>query len=315
MKNGFIKNLLFSSLTTLRIGGPIKYFCPAFSEQDILHLIERAGSEKISYLIIGGGSNLLVSDNGFNGYVIQNLISGVSKNDEVLEVGAGTDLQELVWWSNKHGLSGFEKVAGIPGSVGGAVYGNAGAYGQVISDNIIWVNVLDPETSEIKKLTKEECGFGYRDSGFKKTKNIILNIGFSTSNGTTEQLMATSNEIVKTRMQKYPPGIACPGSFFKNIEVDKVEKKVLERIPAGKILFGKIPAGWLVEEVGVKGMVKGDVEIASWHGNLFVNKGRGKAADFLYLAKICWEKVKERFDITLEPEVQMIGFKDEVFTK
>lgn len=326
MKNGFIENLLFSSLTTLRIGGPIKYFCPAFSEEEIFHLIataeggvplrgKMAKDKNLPYLVISGGSNLLVADEGFDGLVIQNLASSIKKSDDVLEVASGTDLQELVWWSNKRGWSGFEKLAGIPGSVGGAVYGNAGAYGQVISDNIIWVNVLDPQSSEIKKLRKEECDFSYRESRFKKTKEVILNIGFSIAWEDPKKLEQTSHEIVSKRQEKYPPGIACPGSFFKNVEVDKLEKKVLEKVSPGRILFGKIPAGWLIEEVGGKGMVKGDVEIASWHGNLFVNRGRGKAADFLYLAKICWQKVKEKFDIMLEPEVQMIGFKDEIFTK
>ncbi len=307
------ENILFSSLTTLRIGGPIKYFAPATTEEELFHLIEMAKGKSLHYLIIGGGSNLLVSGDGFDGLVIQNLIQSIEKKDDVLEVGAGTDLQALVWYANKSGISGFEKLAGIPGSVGGAVYGNAGAYGQAISDNVLWIEVGEPKDGTTKKLKSEECGFGYRKSKFKETKDLILRMGFSITPGDSKELLKTSQEIVKMRMQKYPPGIACPGSFFKNVEVDKLDKGILSRIPKDKIMFGKIPAGWLLEEVGAKGARKNGVEIAPWHGNLFVNQGGGRAEDFLYLAKEYRQKVKERFGIELEPEVQLVGFKENMF--
>lgn len=306
------ENILFSALTTLRIGGPIKYFVPVFSIEELIQLIKSAEKERLPYLVIGGGSNLLVADEGFNGFVIQNLIHSIEIRDGTVEIGAGADLQELVWFANKNGILGFEKLAGIPGSVGGAVYGNAGAYGQVISGNLVWVEVLDSQTLKHKKLQKDESKFGYRDSGFKKTREIILKVGFSITKGDAGELSLTSNEVVKTRMQKYPPGIACPGSFFKNVEADKLSKEVLSTIPTDKILYGKIPAGWLLEEVGAKGQRRGGVEIAPWHGNLFINKGKGKASDFLELAREYKQKVSDKFGIVLESEVQLIGFGKQI---
>lgn len=308
--NKVSENILFSSLTTLRIGGPIKYFVEALTITDIVQSIERAKKENLLWIVIGGGSNLLVADSGFDGLVIQNCIEGIKKLGEIMEVSSGTDLKKLVDWVNSQGFSGFEKLAGIPGTVGGAVYGNAGAYGQTISDKILWVEVYSPGYEDIKILRYRECGFGYRDSGFKKTKDIILRIGFSATPGDSEELIAKSREIIKTREQKYHRGIACPGSFFKNVEVDKLDEGILRKIPKDKIMFGKIPAGWLLEEVGAKGGRRGHVKVAPWHGNLFINEGGGRTADFVKLAGKYKDRVKEKFGIELVPEVQLIGFKN-----
>lgn len=302
------ENVLFSSLTTLRIGGPIRYLVAAAGVDDIFQSIEKAKDENLPWIVIGGGSNLLVSDTGFNGYVIQNLIHSIENKDGFIEVGSGIDLQQLVGYTVGHGISGFEKLIGIPGTVGGAVYGNAGAYGQGISDKIEWVEVLELKSGKTKKLKKEECGFVYRESIFRETHDIILKVGFSTARGDIQQLSSRSREIIAMRMQKYPPGISCPGSFFKNVEADKLSPEVLKNIPADKIMHGKIPAGWLLEKVGAKGASRGGVEIAQWHGNLFMNIGRGTASDFIELAREYKQKVLEKFGIELAPEVQLVGF-------
>ena len=306
------ENILFSSLTTLRIGGPIKYLVSAVSQDDIFRSIKKAKSENSPFVVIGGGSDLLVSDDGFSGYVVQNLLQGIEEHGGMIKVGSGTDLQFLVGWAGEHGLSGFEKLAGIPGTVGGAVYGNAGAYGQVISDYIVWVEVISPD-GKSERLRKEECRFGYRYSKFKKEKFTILGVGFGGMPiKSTGELKKTSMEIVETRLKKYPAGIACPGSFFKNVEIDNLSQDIVKNIPADKIIYGKIPAGWLLEVVGAKGAVRGGVKIAEWHGNLFMNIGGGKARDFIELAREQKRKVKEKFGIDLFPEVQFIGFEEEM---
>lgn len=297
----------FASLTTLRIGGSVKYFAKAESVGEIIQLIETALGKGLPYLVVGSGSNLLVSDEGFIGMVIQNAIRGIKKSGDAIECSSGVALQELVDFANQNGVAGFEKLAGIPGTAGGAVYGNAGAYGQTISDNIIHVEIL--RDKDIKILSREECGFGYRDSGFKRTHDIILKVGFLASKGDAFRLRETSAETIKTREQKYYPSILCPGSFFKNLETDRLSQEVLSKIPRDKIMFGKIPAGWLLEEVGAKGAKRGGVEIAAWHANLFMNTGGGTAEDFISLAKEYKDKVKQKFGITLEPEVQLIGFE------
>ncbi|MBI3289921.1 UDP-N-acetylmuramate dehydrogenase [Candidatus Microgenomates bacterium] len=304
-----LENVSASTLTTLRIGGPIKYLAAAFSVDDLIQLIKKAKDENLPYLVVGGGSNLLVADNGYKGMIIQNLIRGIERKDELIEVGSGTDLHELVWWADENGIAGFEKMAGIPGTVGGAVYGNAGAYGQTISDNLLWVEAFELKTFEVKRLTKLECEFGYRDSGFKRKKDIILRVGFLASKGDAFRLDEISRETVAMRVKKYTPGLAVPGSFFKNIEADKLNLDLLKNIPEDKIIYGKIPAGWLLEEVGAKGKRNGNVVISENHANLFINEGGGTANAFLSLAREYKDKVKEKFGIDLEPEVQLVGFE------
>ncbi|MBI2011438.1 UDP-N-acetylmuramate dehydrogenase [Candidatus Daviesbacteria bacterium] len=367
-KEKIVKDLPFSNLTTLKIGGPIKYFFEAKTEDELIEAVKFAQKNSLPYLVIGGGSNLLVSDKGYDGLVIKNSITGIARGDSeerswrvpaairqrpesedtrretelagpgaILKVKGGTVLQDLVDYSIKNGLSGLQKMTGIPGTIAGAVYGNAGAYGQTISDHIVKVTILKPTTgssfnliggssqidsrwslprtsirdgndnTEIKTLTKDACGFDYRHSSFKENKSIILEVIFELEQGNPKTLKKESEEILEKRLVKYPKGIKCPGSFFMNIVTENLPKDVLEKIPQNMIMYGKIPAGALLEEVGAKGDSIDGIEIAPYHANLFVNKGGGKAEDFYNLAKKYFQKVKEKFGITLEPEVQLIN--------
>lgn len=288
--------MLMSKITTLQIGGPAKAFKIVHSEQELLELIKN----NPDFLIIGGGSNLLVSDEGINKLVIKNEISGIGQAGNLLKVKSGTALQDLVNYSIKHGLSGLQKLTGIPGTVGGAVFGNAGAYGQNISDNIIQVVIPG------KTLSNLECHFNYRDSIFKKTHDIILEITFKLRAGNPKTLAQEAKEVLEKRLVKYPPGIKCPGSFFKNIVASTLPKEILNKV-SDKIVYGKLPAGSLLEEVGAKGQKLDGIEIANYHANLFINKDGGSAKAFYDLAKKYALLVKQKFAITLEPEVQLIN--------
>ncbi len=297
----------FLELTTLQIGGPIKEFYTAETEQELINYISMAEEKKLPYLVIGGGSNLLVSDEGFQGVVIKNQIKDKHILGNNIVVKSGEILQDVVNFANEKGLSGLESLAGIPGTIGGAVYGNAGAYGQTISDHLVSVKYFNPNEYGEKTILKEDGSFGYRDSVFKKTKNIILEITISLSPADPEQLKQFSLEIIKKREVKYPPGIKCPGSFFKNIIASELPAKILEGIPQDRVIYGKVPAGALLELVGAKGDRLGDIEIAPYHANLFINRGKGKASDFYNLAKEYFDKVKGKFWIELEPEVQFVN--------
>lgn len=295
----------FSDLTTLKIGGPIKEFIAAESESRLLETLATLKSK--SYLVIGGGSNLLVSDEGFDGTVIKNEIQGISREGNDLIVKSGTVLQDLVDFANNQGLSGLESLAGIPGTVGGAIYGNAGAYGQTISDHLVHVRAFDPNSSTQERVSNFNCQFKYRYSVFKKNKQVILEAIFSLIPADSSELKRISDETIKKREVKYPPGIKCPGSFFKNIIAADLPKEILEKIPADKIVYGKVPAGTLLEMVGAKGDFLRQIKIAPYHGNLFINEGGGTAKDFYLLAKKYFDKVKEKFGVELEPEVQLIN--------
>lgn len=303
----FEENYPLSNVTTLQIGGPARLFVTVKTEEELKEIITYAKDNRLPYLIIGGGSNLLVSDNPLNCLVIKNEIEGIIKIVRVLKATGGLSLQHLVDYSIANNLFGLQKLTGIPGTLGGAVFGNAGAYGQTISDYIREVECLNPASGEILTLQKDECGFNYRDSIFKKNNYIILGVMFKLQIGKSKELRKEADEILEKRLVKYPEGIKCPGSFFKNLLADRLSKEVLSNIPKEKIVYGKLPAGSLLEMVEAKGDFLGDIEIAPYHANLFINKGSGKAADFHALAKKYALKVKEKFGIILEPEVQLIN--------
>ncbi|MBI2315202.1 UDP-N-acetylmuramate dehydrogenase [Candidatus Daviesbacteria bacterium] len=312
----FIDNYLLKNITTLSIGGPAKKFAAVKTQEELVQAIQYAKENNLDYLIIGGGSNLLIADEGVNALVIKNEIVGISASGESkptpevpvkVKVKSGTPLQALVDYAISHQLAGLQKLAGIPGTVGGAIYGNAGAYGQAISDHLITVTTLNPNNLTIQQFNNPECRFGYRDSIFKKTHHFILEVEFQLTAGDTIELKKEAEQTLAARLIKYPKGIKCPGSFFKNLIASDLPAEILARIPAGKIVYGKIPAGTLLEIVGAKDQSVDGIEIAPYHANLFLNTGTGTAKAFYTLAKEYAKKVKEKFGVILEPEVQLIN--------
>lgn len=298
-------NVFFKDYTTLQIGGPIQEYVEVENKKELLEAVKYAKENSLPFLVIGGGSNLLVSNEGFGGLVIKNNIKGISRKDYILTTQAGTNLQDLVNFATQNSLGGLNKLTGIPGTVGGAIYGNAGAYGQSISDNLIGVLVFDGE-KEIK-FSKDECKFEYRDSIFKKNHFVILEAKFKLFDTNKDELKRGAEETIQKRLIKYPPGILCPGSFFKNLVVKNITENILKNIPKNLMMYGKIPAGALLEAVGAKGDSLRQIKISGNHGNTFINLGGGSAKDFYTLAKKYALKVKEKFGITLEPEVQLIN--------
>lgn len=309
------KNYPFSKLTTLNIGGPAKYLYIATTKQDLLNILDFAYQNNLKYLVIGGGSNLLVSDKGFNGLVIKNEVSGISlvrrrlarlgTTLTVLTVQGGNLLQNLVDYTIKHGLSGMQRLTDIPGTVGGAIYGNAGAYNQTISDYLIEVECWTE--NKIVILTKAQCNFEYRDSGFKKNGCIILEVKFKLPQGNPVELKKEAKETLTKRLQKYQPGIKCPGSFFKNLFTEEIPEETIKILPERKDTYGKTPAYIFLEQLGAKGDRLGNIQIAPYHANLFINLGGGTASDFWQLANKWYKRVEEKYNIKLEPEVQLIN--------
>lgn len=284
-----LENVPLAGYTTLGVGGPAKYLVEANTRDEILEIRNWAEEKKIEWMVIAGGSNLLVSDAGYEGLVIVNRTPG-----------SGMILNDLVDKMNDQGLAGMECLAGIAGTVGGAVYGNAGAYGQTISDHLVGVTTLSGY------WPKEKCGFGYRESVFKKNKEIILDVEFDLPKGERQALAAKSNEIRELRKKKYPPEMKCPGSFFMNLWFDKLPEEVQKQIPEEKIKGGKVAAGYLLEQIGAKGRKLGGAAVSDYHGNLIYNTGSATASDVWELAKQLQMEVKEGFGVTLVPEVQYI---------
>ncbi|OGE62853.1 UDP-N-acetylenolpyruvoylglucosamine reductase [Candidatus Daviesbacteria bacterium RIFCSPLOWO2_01_FULL_40_27] len=300
-------NYPMNQITTLGIGGLAKKFVVVTTFEELIEAVEYAQGQRLPYLVIGGGSNLLISDEGVDCLVIKNEMTAVVQNDTEITVKSGTPLQELVDYTISHGLADLQKLTGIPGTVGGAVYGNAGAYGQTISDHLTAVSVLNTNNLTTEQLNNSDCLFNYRDSIFKKTHDTIVEVHFQLERGDPHILQQEARDVLSKRLVKYPPGIKCPGSFFKNLVASEIPQEILKNIPQEKIVFGKLPAGALLEEVGAKGQKSDGIEIAPYHANLFINQGSGSAKAFYNLAKAYALKVKEKFGITLEPEVQLIN--------
>lgn len=304
------KNYSLKNLTTMKVGGPAKYFINVKNEKNLVKTIEWANKNEIKWYVVGEGSNLIPSDKGFNGLIIKNKIKNFKTSDEKVFVGAGNNLLKSINNLNKLGLAGMEKMTGIPGTVGGAIYGSAGAYGQEIKDCLFRVRIYDGKN--LKWLSKKQCRFGYRESIFKKKKDwIILEVEFKLKKNNSEELQKTSKEIIKMREKKYWSELLCPGSFFKNIVIKEIKpaalkKKFLEKVDKTKINHGKVPAGYLLEKICAKGMRQGNIKVAKHHGNLIYNLGHGKSSEIVKLAKILKAKVRKKFGINLDEEIQYI---------
>lgn len=294
------------------MGGAAKFFIEVQTEKELSEALRFAQRRRLSWYVVGGGSNLIVSDKGYRGVVIVNQIREFHHQGNLVKVGAGNELLGFIAKLNGLGLRGLEKMAGIPGTVGGAIYGCAGAYGQEIKDRLLKVRFFDGR--KFRSLNKAQCRFGYRTSIFKKRRGwIITEAIFKLGAGEKRKLLVTSRDTIKLRAKKYWPGLLCPGSFFKNIKLSDIKpvrarKAFLEKIDQENIQYGKLPAGYLLEEIGAKGMKQGTIKVASHHANLIFNPGQGRPADVVRLANRLKKLVKKKFEITIEEEVQYLGF-------
>lgn len=299
------------------MGGEARFFGVAKTAEDLLTALDFAKKKRLPWYVVGEGSNLIVPDRGYPGVVIQNQIqrfdlssTPVLPKRTRVTVGAGNNLFQFVFKLGRMGLDGMEKMAGIPGTVGGAIYGCAGAYGQEIKDRLLSVTYFDGK--EFKNLTRKQARFGYRESIFKRHNNwVVTEAVFEFEAEGKPGLLRESREIVRLRSRKYKPGLKCPGSFFKNIKIDDIKSPrarnaFLKLIPTSKVIHGKVPTGYLLEEVGAKKMKQGGVRVAAHHGNLIYNIGRGRARDVRALASRLKALVKNKFGITIEEEVRYL---------
>lgn len=264
-------------------------------------------NHKKKWNVIGGGTNILIADNGISGYVIQNAVSGIRYSPTRLFVKAGTPLNDVVRAANKTGFAGIESLTDIPGTLGGAIVGNAGAYGQEIRDVVERVRVFDGR--RVLTFTNTQCRFAYRNSIFKSRAWIVLSAVMRFQHGKPERLSVTSAKIHTLRLQKFPSSLRCPGSYFQNIllrtNTVSVRRRLARQFPE-KILHGKLPAAVLLDAVGMRGKRLGGIRVANYHANLFVNDGQGTARDVLRLAQQAKQKVFRRFGIRLKEEVRLL---------
>jgi len=298
-----------SRYTRFAIGGPADIYAETSNVDAFISALQVTRESGQNYVVIGGGTNLIVSDDGFRGIVLRFIAQHIAAAGNLVVADGGAVLQDLVDFTVDRGLKGLETLAGIPGSVGAAIYGNAGAYGHSISESVRSVRFYDGH--EIRIFEPEACEFHYRESIFKRHKDwIIFSAELAMENGDAAELRKIADDIVKVRNEKFPVSMKCAGSIFKNLMLADLPGSVAAQVPARVIREGKVPAAYFLEEVNAKGMTRGDIHVASYHANLLYNAGGGTAADLRALIAELKERVAAKFGITLEEEVQYVGFPD-----
>jgi UDP-N-acetylmuramate dehydrogenase len=283
------ENVSLAPYTSARIGGPADILITAESADEMARILKLLWKLDLDYLMLGGGSNVLVSDKGVRGVVVLNRAKGVhfhNGDEPSVRAESGVVFSNLANRCAYKGLSGLEWAATVPGTIGGAVYGNAGAFGGDIAGSLIWAELLTDEGRE--KLTAEQMGYGYRTSILKRgeMEAVVLAAELRLENSTREEVTVKIEQFSAHRKTTQPPG-ASMGSMFKN--------------PADDY------AGRLIEASGLKGARIGNAEISPLHGNFFVNHENTKAEDIRALIELVQKTVKEKQGVDLELEIELVG--------
>jgi UDP-N-acetylmuramate dehydrogenase len=281
-------------LTTYNTGGKARFFISAGDASEIVKVISGAQQLGIPFFLIGGGSNLLISDSGYEGLIVKVDVRGMElSSPKAINCGAGVELMSLVDFATTNELTGLEFAAGIWGSVGGAICGNAGAFGGDMSSVLSEVTVVTGD-GRVKTVGRDYCRFEYRDSYLKKTSEVVVTAKFELEPGKKQTIQSKVDEILKHRSDRHPVDSRTAGSFFKNV-------------PDASQPHGKLAAGKLLEDAGAKGLSVGGAKVFDKHANIIVNTGKATTKDIRQLADIMKQKVLDKFGIELEEEVVSVG--------
>ena len=300
-----LENVPLARYTRFEVGGPARILVDAANEAALTEVLKAIEESSERYAIIGGGTNLVAGDQGYPGVVVRYTNAAIEFADDTVTVAAGAVLQDLVNASIDRGLKGLETMTGIPGWVGGAVYGNAGAYGHSIQERVASVRFL--EGGGVREISNAECEFAYRESRFKQRKDwVILSVTLRLESADTEELRSAAHGILKVRNEKYPPTMRCAGSIFKNLLWCDLPEAVRALVPAAVVREGKVPSAYFLEQAGAKGLRRGGVRVADYHANLIYNEGGGTAQEVGELIAELKHRVHGRFGLDLAEEVQFL---------
>ena len=290
--------------TTFKIGGAADFFIEINDNEKLVALLNFVSGVGVDYFILGGGSNMLFSDDGFKGVVIKvKTIDYRLLTTDTIVADAGVLLSQIVSFAAKNSLSGLEWGVGIPGTVGGAVRGNAGAMGQETANCLEKVEMW--QNGEIMEMTKEELKFSYRSSCIKSSGGVILKAFFKLVPAEKQTIMIAMTGYLKQRTGRYP-AFPSAGSFFQNIDINKWPGD-LKALPEIFVERKKVPVGWVVEQLNLKGFAVGGAKISDEHGNFVINYNHATQADILTLIETLKEKVYNKFGVELIPEVEIIN--------
>lgn len=308
----FERNVLLRDITTMKVGGLAKYYFVAKNAIDLVQAVSQAVEQKMSYFILGGGSNVIISDSGFNGLVIKNEARDILVDEahSIIQTDSGVPSGKVASVAASNSLSGAEYLFGIPGTIGGAVYGNAGLRGhetkEILKDAVVLI-VKEDNKPVIVRKKKEWFEYAYRESKLKRNKNttkyppVLISVRLQLYPARREVIMERTKEFLGHRRGGkiagsslahawQPTGLNCSGCIFRNPSDDPMQA-----------------AGKLLDEAGVKKLTEGGAAVAKQHANYIYNKNEAKAKDVYDLIVEAQNKVKEKFDVNLDLEVELVG--------
>ncbi len=283
-----------SGLTSMRVGGPARYLCEARDAATLAGALAAADTLRLPVLLLGGGSNLLVADEGFDGLVVHNRVCSVDLHGETAVVASGESFHGLIEQLADAGLAGLGFAAGVPGSVGGAVFGNAGCYGKAIGDCIVEVVLVGPDGSGRRAVSPDRLAFEYRNTALQTSGEVVESITLRLDPGDPDVLRKEIEDNLDVRRTKHPVDLPSAGSYFKNLPPER---------PGGR----RVAAGLLLDRCGCKGLRVGDAAVFERHANIIVNLGSATAADVLTLADEMKRRVRDQFEVELTEEVRYVG--------
>jgi len=300
------KDVSLKNYNTFRIGGKAKYFTKISSKDKLIKTLHWAKENSLPVFILGNGSNILFSDKKYQGIIIKIENNKIKKiNQKTIVVGAGMMLMELLQKSLNKELEGLEWANGIPATVGGAVFCNAGSFGYDFGKFVKRVRTIDLKTCKEKIYLQKDCGFEYRGSIFKKNKEVIWEVELFIRKGDKTKIGEKTKDYwqykLKKGLFKYPSA----GSIFKNIFAKNVP---LKHRKWATIKKGKISTGWFIEKCNLKGKKYGGAMISDFHANVIINIQNAKAKDVLHLINLCKTKVYKKFKIKLEEEIIVTNY-------
>ncbi len=324
------KNFNLSQLTTFKIGGEASFFCEIKNKKELIEAVNFIATKKLDFLVLGGGSNLLISDSGFDGLVLKLNYQKIKFASGLITAGAGVMLNRIIHEAKKIKLGGLEWAYGIPANIGGATRNNAGAFNSDMGSIIESVKVFDLNESKFKNIKNKDCFFDYRSSVFQKNKNLIIwEVNFILEKKPKAIIESLIRENLAYRKKFQPLEFPSAGSFFKNPSIENIDeekknkliedfiqkemtennssknrREVLEKIK----LKQSLPAGYFIDHLELKGHSIGDAQISKKHANFIINTGKAKAEDVVILSSLIKQKVREKFGLQLFEEVEMIGF-------
>ncbi len=298
----------------IRLGGPADAYFEARSSDEVAQAAQAARDDGLPFVVLGGGSNTLPSDEGFRGLVIQAANRGWNIEEERVMAEAGVPSAFLARKTAEAGLTGLEWAVSLPGTVGGALRGNAGCFGGEMKDVVQSVAVLRRINGWMERivLSNEECRFSYRDSLFKHSGDLILEAGLRLLVAPREECLAKLDAVLAQRKLDQPSDNPSAGCMFKNFEFrDETEIATLRErldIPGAFLAARRIPAGWLIEQADLKGLTIGGAQVSQKHANFLVNRGDATASDVLQLISMVKTRIRDGYGVQLEEEVQLLGF-------